>query len=103
MSAPTTTPRARCWTWSSTRAPATASRCWRCAIACACRRADHRMVPHWLHMLSIAGLALGVACSALIALDVRRHPQQMGIMDIVWPVTALFGTVLAAWGYLRWG
>jgi len=61
------------------------------------------MVPGWLHGLSIAALALGFACAVLIALDVLRHPQHMAIMNIVWPVTALFGTVLTLWGYFRWG
>ena len=51
------------------------------------------MIPAWLHVLSIASLALGALCAAVIAPNPVRHPQHMWIMDVVWPVTALFGTV----------
>jgi hypothetical protein len=51
------------------------------------------MVPDWLHDLSIAYLLLGAICAAVIAYDELRHPQHMWIMNVVWPVTALFGTV----------
>lgn len=61
------------------------------------------MVPSWLHALSIVSLVLAFACAAIIALDVARHPQQMWIMNIVWPVTALFGSALALWAYLAYG
>ncbi len=61
------------------------------------------MVPAWLHTLSIASLLLGFACMVIIAVDVWRHPQHMWIMNIVWPVTALFASVLALWGYFTYG
>ena len=61
------------------------------------------MVPDWLHYLAIASLALGGLCAALLAVQVARLPQHMWIMKIVWPVTALFGTVLAVWAYFRYG
>jgi hypothetical protein len=61
------------------------------------------MVPDWLHVLSIAMLALGAACALYIAYDVTNHPQKMWIMNVVWPVTALFGAVLTTWAYLRHG
>lgn len=61
------------------------------------------MVPQWLHVLSIAMLALGAACALYIAYDLTRHPQKMWIMNVVWPVTALFGTVLTTWAYFRYG
>jgi len=61
------------------------------------------MVPSWLHTFSIFFLALGFVCSAILLADVVRHPQHMTIMDIVWPVTALFGTVITVWGYFRYG
>jgi len=48
-------------------------------------------------------LALGVVCAIIIAIDVARHPQHMWIMDVVWPVTALFGTVWIAWQYFAYG
>ncbi len=47
-------------------------------------------------------LALGVVCAIIIAIDVARRPQHMWIMDVVWPVTALFGTVWIAWQYFAY-
>lgn len=61
------------------------------------------MIPAWLHNLSIAYLLLGVVCAAVIAVDEFRHPQHMGIMNVVWPVTALFGSVWIAWQYFAYG
>jgi hypothetical protein len=61
------------------------------------------MVPRWLHVLAIAMVALGFLCAGLIAIDVLRRPQRMWIMNLVWPITGLFGTVPALWGYFRWG
>ena len=61
------------------------------------------MIPAWLHGLSIASLVLGGVCAAIIAVDVARHPQPMWIMSVVWPVTALFGTVWIAWQYFTYG
>lgn len=61
------------------------------------------MIPDWLHWLSIAMLVFGALCALYIADDVRRHPQKMWIMNVVWPVTALFGTVLTTWTYRRYG
>ena len=61
------------------------------------------MIPLWLHVLSIGFLALGGLCAIAIAIDVARHPQPMWIMSVVWPVTALFGTVWVAWQYFTFG
>ena len=61
------------------------------------------MIPVWLHDLSIAFLVLGALCAAIIAIDVIRHPQHMWIMSVVWPVTALFGTVWIVWQYFTYG
>jgi hypothetical protein len=61
------------------------------------------MVPGWLHILSIAYLAFGAISAAIIALDIFRHPQHMWIMNVVWPVTALFGTGWVLWQYFVYG
>lgn len=61
------------------------------------------MIPDWLHVLSIASLVLALVCAVVIAADVYRHPQHMWIMNIVWPVTALFGSIAAVWAYFRYG
>jgi hypothetical protein len=61
------------------------------------------MVPHWLHALALGCLVLGFACTIFIAIDTMRHPQRMWIMNLVWPVNGLFGTVLTLWLYYRFG
>lgn len=61
------------------------------------------MFPPWLHTLSIVALMLGALCATVLLIDVVRHPQKMAVMNVVWPVTALFGTVLTVWGYFRYG
>jgi hypothetical protein len=60
-------------------------------------------IPLWFHWLSIASLGVALICAAAIALDERRHPQHMGIMNLVWPLTALFGSIAAFWAYRRYG
>ena len=60
-------------------------------------------IPEWLHGLSIAALVLGGICAAIIAWDEIRRPQPMWIMNVVWPVTALFGTLITLWTYFRYG
>lgn len=61
------------------------------------------MVPPWLHTLSIVFLAVGLGCAAVILVDIVRNPQHMAIMNVVWPVTALFGAGISLWGYFRYG
>lgn len=61
------------------------------------------MFPTWLHVLSIASVSVGIVCAVIIATDELRHPQSMGIMNLVWPITALFGTAVWLWAYFRFG
>jgi hypothetical protein len=61
------------------------------------------MIPAWLHTLSQAMLALAIVCALVIVADEIRHPQPMWIMNVVWPVTALFGTLMWLWAYFRYG
>jgi hypothetical protein len=61
------------------------------------------MMPDWLHWLSILSLLLGVTCCVVIAVDEYANPQHMWIMNLVWPVIALFGSFAALWGYFRYG
>lgn len=61
------------------------------------------MIPVWLHAVSIAYVSLGLVCASFIAQDLVRHPQNMWIMNIVWPVTALFGTLAVVWQYFAYG
>lgn len=48
-------------------------------------------------------LALAFACALVITVDEVRHPQKMWIMNVVWPVTALYLSVFAVWGYYAKG
>jgi hypothetical protein len=61
------------------------------------------MVPLWLHDLSIGMLSLGALCALSIAIDEVKHPQHMWVMNLVWPITALFGTAWVLWQYFRYG
>jgi Domain of unknown function (DUF4396) len=61
------------------------------------------MVPDWLHTLAIVSLVLGFVCAGIIIIDEFRHPQHMWIMNVVWPVTALFGLAITLWGYFSYG
>ena len=49
----------------------------------------------------VAWLSIGVAigCAVWIAADEVRHPQRMGVMNVVWPLTALYFSVFAVWAY----
>jgi hypothetical protein len=58
--------------------------------------------PLWLDGLSTTSLVVALVCSAWIVADEVRRPQHMWIMNLVWPLTALFGGVLWLAGYLRW-
>jgi hypothetical protein len=53
----------------------------------------------------IAPISLVVAflCAIVITVHIVRHPQKMAIMNFVWPLTALYGSVFALWAYLRFG
>ncbi len=57
------------------------------------------MFPSWFHVLSMAALIAGVVCALVILVDVLRHPQRMAVMNVVWPVTALFGTLFTLGAY----
>lgn len=56
-------------------------------------------------LVAIAWIALALAALSAIAivLDLRRHPQHMWIMDVVWPLSALYAGPLGAWAYFRLG
>ncbi|MFZ3330189.1 MAG: DUF4396 domain-containing protein [Candidatus Acidiferrales bacterium] len=54
---------------------------------------------------AIAWISLGIAfvCAIVIAIDELRHPQKMWIMNLVWPVNALYLSVFGLWCYFRIG
>ncbi|WP_250508101.1 DUF4396 domain-containing protein [Caballeronia sp. GAFFF3] len=59
--------------------------------------------PPWLNTLSVTWIILGVLSAGAVVVDEVRHPQKMWIMNVVWPLTALFGTVLWSGAYYAWG
>lgn len=78
----------------------------KCPVSFARRKFQHErasMIPFWLHALSIAALMLGAVCALILFIDVTRHPQHMGIMNLVWPITGLYAGPLALWGYFAYG
>lgn len=59
--------------------------------------------PMWIDCLAWAYLSLCLLCSAaIVALEIWR-PQKMMVMNLVWPITALYFGPLALEWYLRSG
>jgi len=58
-----------------------------------------------MNLTAIAWLSIGlsVLCAFVIAVDEARHPQGMAVMNVVWPVTALYFSVFALWAYFTLG
>ena len=56
-----------------------------------------------LQTVAWISISLALACAAWIALDEFRHPQAMGIMNVVWPVSGLYFSVFAVWAYYTLG
>lgn len=59
--------------------------------------------PPWLHLIAMASLAIAGVCAFIIAIDEIKRPQKMWIMNIVWPLTALFGSLIWLTAYWQWG
>jgi hypothetical protein len=60
-------------------------------------------MPDWLVWLAWLALVLAVVSALAVAFDLWRRPQHMWIMNLVWPLTALYAGPLGAWAYLRLG
>lgn len=63
------------------------------------------MPPDWLQALAWASLVTAALSAAAILVDVfvRGYRQRMGVMEAVWPITALYLGVLGLWLYWRVG
>jgi hypothetical protein len=62
------------------------------------------MIPAWLHVAGVAWLAASALSALVIAGDeLAGHPQQMWIMDVVWPITALWAGPIALVAYYTIG
>ena len=56
-----------------------------------------------LNNVAFISFAFSFVCLLVILIDVIRFPQKMWIMNIVWPVTALYSGPLGLWAYYRIG
>jgi hypothetical protein len=56
-----------------------------------------------LETIAWISISLAVLCALWIVADEVRHPQTMGVMNVVWPTTALYFSVFAVWAYYAVG
>ncbi len=56
-----------------------------------------------LTILAWVSIAIAIGCAITIAVDEVRRPQRMGIMNVVWPVTALYFSIFGLWAYFTLG
>ena len=63
------------------------------------------MIPGWLTAVSWAYVGLALLCAVAILYDVygRGYRQRTGVMNAVWPITALYLGPLGLLLYHRWG
>lgn len=62
------------------------------------------LVPDWLQTLALISLILAGLSALLIAIDLLSgHQRKMWIMNVVWPLTALYAGPLAIWAYFTVG
>jgi len=60
--------------------------------------------PEWLTTLAVVSLLIAAACALIILIDILRgNKQHMWIMNVVWPITALYGSVFALYAYFTVG
>jgi hypothetical protein len=60
-------------------------------------------MPLWIVIISWISLTIAFASAIVIALDLLRRPQHMWIMNLVWPITALYAGPIAVWAYFKFG
>jgi len=57
-----------------------------------------------LRIIAVIALLMGGLCALVITIDLLAgHTQHMWIMNLVWPITALYAGPLALWGYFTAG
>lgn len=56
-----------------------------------------------LTTIAIISLTVAVICSITMAVDLFYYPQKMWIMNLVWPLTGLYGGPLALVAYFKIG
>ncbi len=61
-------------------------------------------MPGWLTVLAAVSLVTGGLCAVVIAVDLLNgHAQKMWIMNLVWPITALWSGPFGLWAYFQFG
>lgn len=61
-------------------------------------------MPEWLTILAVISLGVSGLCALIIAFDILRgYRQHMWIMNVVWPITALYSGPFGLWAYFRVG
>jgi hypothetical protein len=61
-------------------------------------------MPQWLYDLAIVSLVTAGICFIIIAIDIfTKNPQQMWIMQVVWPVTTLWSGPVGLYAYYKVG
>jgi hypothetical protein len=59
--------------------------------------------PAWLVVISWIWIGVGAACFFIIFFDETKRPQHMWIMNLVWPITALYSGVIGLYAYYKVG
>jgi hypothetical protein len=59
--------------------------------------------PLWMDRLANCSLLVAGLSVIAIVLDEMQYPQKMWIMNLVWPLTAIFGSLVWLVAYWRWG
>jgi len=61
-------------------------------------------MPEWLTLVAAVSLIVAGGCCLVIIIDLGAgHRQHMWIMNLVWPITALYAGPLALWAYFKVG
>lgn len=61
-------------------------------------------MPEWLTFISILSIAIAVLCMLVIFIDIiRGNYQHMPVMNIVWPITALYSGPICLFAYFKVG
>jgi hypothetical protein len=56
-----------------------------------------------MEIVAWVSIVVAVGSAVVIAIDEVRRPQTMGVMNLVWPITALYLSGIAVWWYWRVG
>jgi len=57
-----------------------------------------------LQTISIVSIVIAILCALTIVIHIfTGHRQRMWIMDVVWPITALYSGPLGLWAYFKLG